>query len=179
MWWNLDETPWHSDTAVGHHAQAMQIAWYLDETTAEQGSLRLIPGTHHPEFNRALFANCGRWDEGRGRLRLEPSEVPGVAIHTQPGDAVMFDNRIYHSALKRKDGRARRNLFFQYMRDPVDELEALGLLRLSVSSRTSDKRPYLYSDRLMAHNLPALRSMAERLRELGVPNPCAPEFLSK
>lgn len=179
MWWNLDETPWHSDTACGLHAPSLQVAWYLDETTAEQGSLRVIPGTHQPEFNRALFANCGCYDEGRGRLRLDPAEVPAVAIQTRPGDAVIFDNRMYHSALKRKDGRGRRNLFFQYARDPGDDLEALGLLRLAVSTRTGDKRPYFYSAELMAHKLPALRSMAERLRELGIPNPCPPEFLAQ
>ena len=115
MWWNVDETPWHYDCAVGTHLPSMQGAWYLDETTAEQGALRVIPGTHHPEFNRALSKNCGSWDgESRGRLRLDPLNVPGaIAVPTRPGDALMFDNRMYHYASKRKDGRGRRNLFIQ------------------------------------------------------------------
>ena len=42
----------------------------------------------------------------------------------QPGDIVMFDNRIYHAAFKRKDGRGRRNLFLNYWPDPLDNIVA-------------------------------------------------------
>ena len=174
MWLNLDETPWHSDCAVGYHIPSLQLGVYLDETTAEQGSLRVIPGTHHPEFNRAMFANFGYFEEeSRGRVRLDPSTTPGaVAIPTQPGDIVMFDNRMYHAAFKRKDGRGRRNLFLNYWPDPQDSIVARAHLIQLAGSAITEKRPYLYSKRLLSFRLPAIDAMVERFKELGIQQVC-------
>ena len=89
--------------------------------TAEQGSLNLLPGTHLPESSDNLFRSYGYFDRSRLRLRLHPREVPGVvSLHTMPGDVVIWDTRSWHSAFKRKDGQARRALFFSLWRSYED-----------------------------------------------------------
>lgn len=99
MWANRDDTPWHTDGQPGRQAVTLKTAVYLDEQDRDLGSLNLIPGSHHPGFSAALFRSCGRWDRGRPRLRLDPHSIPGaVSLRTLPGDVVLWDNRLWHSA---------------------------------------------------------------------------------
>ena len=169
MWANRDDTPWHTDGQPGRQTVTLKTAIYLDEQDKDLGSLNVISGSQHPEFSAALFRSCGHWDRGRPRLRLNPEEIPGaVSLHTRPGDVVLWDNRLWHSAFRRKDGRPRRTLFIGYMPDPQDDLLAVKDLRTTVEAHLNEKQPFVYSTEMMQKAGPGREKMAARLEELGV-----------
>ncbi len=169
MWANRDDTPWHTDGQPGRKIVTLKTAVYLDEQDKDLGSLNLIPGSHHAEFSAALFRSCGYWDRGRPRLRLDPHAIPGaLSLRTRPGDVVLWDNRLWHSAFKRRDGRPRRTLFIGYMPDPEDDLLAVNDLHLTVAAGLSEKQPWVYSREMMKKAGSGRRKMAARLEELGI-----------
>ena len=171
LWSNLNDTPWHSDGQPGREQLSLKTAVYLDEQDEEQGALNVIPGSHHPEYCAAIFRSCGYWDKGRPRLRLEPRNIPGaISLHTRPGDIVLWDNRLWHSAFRRKDGRPRRTMFIGYTPDPQDDLLAISGLRITVRAHLNEDHPYVYSREMMRKGGPLREKMAARLEELGVEN---------
>jgi hypothetical protein len=44
------EAGWHTDDGMG--VSGVKFAAYLDQLTADNGALRLVPGSHHPERTR-------------------------------------------------------------------------------------------------------------------------------
>ena len=169
MWANRDDTPWHTDGQPGRQTVTLKTAIYLDEQDEDQGALNLIPGSHHGEFSAALFRSCGYWDRRRPRLHLDPGAVPGaVSVRTRPGDVVMWDNRLWHSAFRRRDGRPRRTMFIGYMPDPGDDLLAIQELRMTVATGLGDGEPFVYSREMMAMGGAGREKMAARMEELGV-----------
>lgn len=98
------DTSWHSD---GYHAvgKYMKIAFYLDPVTRETGALRVIPGSHRLEH--------GAWQALKARNAqdlwgVEQSQVPSVALESQPGDVVAFNHNLMHSAF---GGNSQRRMF--------------------------------------------------------------------
>ena len=172
IWENRDDTPWHCDQIPGSRVWTAKAAVYLDEAHEDDGALNAIPGTHIPEFNAAIMRSWGRFKGGGSpRLWLEPKEVPGaVSVQTRPGDVVLFQTNLWHSAWRRVDGQPRRNLFIQYFRDPGDDVLALRELRQAVIGALSEERPYLYSAAMIAKGGALREKMASRLEELGVEN---------
>jgi hypothetical protein len=172
IWENRDDTPWHCDQIPGSKVWTAKAAVYLDEAHEDDGALNAIPGTHIPEFNAAIMRSWGRFKGGGSpRLWLEPKEVPGaVSVQTSPGDVVLFQTNLWHSAWRRVDGQPRRNLFIQYFRDPGDDVLALRELRQAVTGALSEERPYLYSAAMMAKGGAPREKMASRLEHLGVDN---------
>ena len=179
LWANRDDTPWHSDGRPGRRVVGVKTSIYLDEQDRDRGALTVIPGSHHPAFCAAIFQAHGYWATAtsRPRLRVDPRAIPGAfAIPTRPGDVVLWDTRLWHTAFKRKDGRPRRALFISYMPDPQDDLLALSDLRATVEGILSNPRaaslgerqPFVYSREMMAKGGPAREKMAGRLEALGV-----------
>jgi len=169
LWSNRDDTPWHSDGNPGRQVKTLKTAIYLDEQSEGQGALNVIPGSHHPEFCAAIFRSCGYWDQGRPRLRLPPDRVTGaVSLRTRPGDVVLWDNRLWHSAFRRQDGKPRRTMFISYAPDPGDDLLALADLRATMRAHLGEKQPYVYDRAMVGAGGDARRRMAERLEALGV-----------
>ena len=169
MWANKDDTPWHTDRQPGYHLQSIKVTYYLDEMTEEQGAIRLLPGTHHRHWNETLFATCGYRDNRRPRLKLDPDDIPGVfVVHTVPGDVFIWDNRLWHAAPQRLDGRTRRALFLNYYPDPGNDESALELMRGDLRDHIRSEGPTLYAPRFLEGGDPIWRHMAERLEALGV-----------
>ena len=175
MWENKDETPWHCDGLPARKTVTLKIALYLDEMDKDSGSLNVIPGSHHPEFSATLFQSCGYWEKGgRPRLRLDKDNIPGaISLHTKPRDIVLWNNHIWHSAFKRKDGLPRRTLFNTYMPDPGNDLLKTLELRNTVKQHRqhlSQDWPYLYNEQMIRDASPMRNKMIKRLKELGVEN---------
>ena len=172
MWENKDETPWHCDGLPARKTVTLKIALYLDEMDEDSGSLNVIPGSHHPEFSATLFQSCGYWEKGsRPRLRLDKDNIPGaISLHTKPRDIVLWNNHIWHSAFKRKDGLPRRTLFIGYTPDPGNDLLEILELRKMVQNHLNEDCPYMYSEEMIRNANPTRKKMIARLEELGIEN---------
>lgn len=174
IWSNMDDTPWHTDGMPGRVRGTVKVTTYLDEMTAEQGSLNLLPGTHLPSCSNNLFKNCGYFDRSRPRLRIPPDQVPGVfSLHTKPGDVAIWDTRLWHSAFKRKDGKARRALFFGFVPDLRGDVFQEEFVRQCIKDHRKEDAPF-YGPNLATCGEPPIRQMVERMEALGVENVAPP-----
>ncbi|MCX6043617.1 MAG: phytanoyl-CoA dioxygenase family protein [Chloroflexi bacterium] len=89
------DTRWHSD---GFHTigKYLKVAFYLDPVTRDSGALRVIPGSHRIDLR-------DNWDARKARESLalwgiEQSQVPAIALESQPGDVVAFNHNLMHAA---------------------------------------------------------------------------------
>ncbi len=109
---------WHTDglrdLAYLRMPQAMfNVGLHLDKVTAQDGGLRLIPGTHRQGFFKMCFAKGYFWDH-----RPDPREV---AVETEPGDLTVHDGRLWHRVQQSpKTGweSLRRSIYVPYQTGP-------------------------------------------------------------
>jgi hypothetical protein len=99
------DTQWHSD---GFHSLGtyLKIALYLDPVKRDSGCLRVIPGSHRVDLK-------GKWDALKARNSkelwgIEQSEVPAIALESEPGDVVAFNHNLMHASF---GGSTRRRMF--------------------------------------------------------------------
>ena len=108
----VGDTKWHSDHHLDTPFHSVKIAFYLDPVTRDTGCLRLIPGSfrHGDAFADALHAVVPISAENRSRevWGIHGSEVPALAIESQPGDMVLFNHKTKHSAW---GGSSKRRMF--------------------------------------------------------------------
>lgn len=106
------DTYWHSDIYGCHFKyRYMKALFYLDTLKADSGALCVIPGSH---LFGDQFANKleGRVWEHEKHLGISKEDVPHVAIETEPGDVIIFDNRLKHATINKTD--SKRRLFSVY-----------------------------------------------------------------
>ena len=119
QYWNSDgnyyvgDTRWHSDGPWPNTVGFFKLAFYIDPVDAASGALRVIPGSHRTGEPYADIIN----DQIRGKGYwggLPGDQIPAVALATQPGDVVLFNQSLKHSAW---GGSNRRRMFtINYMR---------------------------------------------------------------
>ncbi len=130
----VGNTRWHSDGFARTKYRFLKFAFYLDPVTAESGCLRVIPGSHHrrDEYAKALHGVMGgsRMDQTQDALGVSGPEVPAVALETQPGDLIMFNQDLKHASY---GGGTRRRMFTINMSERFDA-EDLDTLRNDVAS---------------------------------------------
>lgn len=104
----VGDTRWHSDGYGGRGGlRHIKIAFYLDALTRATGALRVIPGSHRvgepfaDRVEREIRDSQSLWG-------VAGAEVPAVALETQPGDVVVFNHDLKHSAW---GGSQRRRMF--------------------------------------------------------------------
>ena len=168
-----EEVMWHCDFLPPHvTCKPMKVNLYLDPTRKDDGAMELIPGSHLPELAATVFRNLGHYDPvgGGPRLRPAPSEIPGVAVETEPGDIIVWHNFMWHFAPLHSGGGTRRTIMLQYYRDPGQDIVAQKAIREIVAE--IGKRPgrgcYIFSEQTLADGSPALARMAARYEEIGV-----------
>lgn len=109
----VGDTNWHSDTDWSGKMRGKpprifyKMALYLDPVTATSGALRVVPGSQHygDEFAEALQATLRMAPDKLGVLG---SQVPAIALESNPGDVVVFNQNTKHSAW---GGSNRRRMF--------------------------------------------------------------------
>jgi hypothetical protein len=109
---------WHTDGLrdlfYGRLPQAMyNVGLHFDAIRAEDGGLRLIPGSHRQGFwSMALRKPYFIWH------RPDPEEI---AVETQPGDLTVHDGRLWHRvAVSPRLGwpSLRRSMYVPYQTGP-------------------------------------------------------------
>lgn len=82
----LSDLPWHRDCGLGGHAllcPGFNIGVQLDHASADNGQLHFLAGSHE---------SSGSAPTGR------ESELPTVAIDTEPGDVTVHFGHVFHAA---------------------------------------------------------------------------------
>lgn len=102
-------TKWHRDTDLP--VRSLGFAFYLEPLVADEGALRVLPGSHRPELAAAILDYLNH-----------SSELPGVAVPTAPGDALVFDERVYHAS---RGGGLRRQWRVDFVADAPDPSDRL------------------------------------------------------
>jgi Phytanoyl-CoA dioxygenase (PhyH) len=109
----VGSTGWHSDTDWSGRSRGKpprtfyKLALYLDPVSATTGALRVIPGSHRygdsfaEDLQRAL-------EKPQDTLGLTGDQVPAIALDSNPGDVVIFNQTTKHSSW---GGSSRRRMF--------------------------------------------------------------------
>ena len=88
-------TLWHAndgDPTYGRYLYGARYQWPVFESVkADTGALRVLPGSHLPEFQWQL-----RRADAAGLLE-SIADVGAVVCEVEPGDVVAFDTRVYHA----------------------------------------------------------------------------------
>jgi hypothetical protein len=105
----LGGTPWHTDSR--HAVASVGFAAYLESLDAENGGLRVLPGSHLPDFGEAALAYLTS-----PGANTAVSMLPGYTIATEPGDVIAFDEHLLHAST---GGHSRRQWRVDYVCDPV------------------------------------------------------------
>jgi phytanoyl-CoA hydroxylase len=105
------EKPWHQDKAyfdVSLDAPVVGVWIALDEATAENGCMHLIPGSHHDgpvvHFDRRDWQICDT------DVQVEAD----VMAPLEPGGALLFDGLLHHGTPPNRSAKRRRALQFHY-----------------------------------------------------------------
>ena len=138
----VGDTHWHSDLGwhpsmlggrsqppLAHCYRGLCADMYLDRLTRDTGCLRVLPGSHlldspaqdllapmHMDIAENFLAD-GRIEQ----FDIQPSEVPGYAIESEPGDVVFFSHEIWHGSFGGKPGR--RMIARSYKASPTTDRE--------------------------------------------------------
>ena len=105
------EKPWHQDNAYFNVPPATRVVgvWIaLDEATADNGCMHLIPGSHRsgpaPHFQRRDWQLCD-------------TDIPvaeDVMVPLAPGGCLIFQGLMWHGTPANRSARRRRALQFHY-----------------------------------------------------------------
>jgi len=100
---------------------SVKLAYWLSDVSVEgRGNFKVVPGSH-----------LQNWIEGPPRRDVEWPEPPGaIEVCANPGDAVFFDRRIWHTRTNNYSDVTRKAMFFAYtlrwiaIRDEVAAVQA-------------------------------------------------------
>ncbi|MDQ3640170.1 MAG: phytanoyl-CoA dioxygenase family protein [Actinomycetota bacterium] len=161
---------WHNDH--GPDVAGVKFLAYLEARTADTGALRVLPGSHTPDFDRLLRAY---WSQDPAASGFEGWPVPGVALDTAPGDVVAFDAHLFHSSA---GGEKRLAWAIEYLPWPgLGDQERLHRVRDSINGIVDVAHKDYDRDRWPtwsewaadpARSRPSRQTAIQRLRLLGV-----------
>ena len=108
----------HRDVLRGEY---VSVIVYLEEVTPENGPTIVIPGSHRwsyaPDQSDGIFLDSIAFAEYRGLA------VQAVPILAGPGDLLLFEGVLFHTAQKNTSGKTRASLVLGYR--AVDELNGV------------------------------------------------------
>lgn len=99
LWWHQDWWCWNHPISFERPAAQIAIACYLTDTAAENGALRVLPGSHlrshpvHASLPEAHSDESGAVDHTHPAMRDQPDQVTAAV---SAGDAVAMDYRLLH-----------------------------------------------------------------------------------
>jgi phytanoyl-CoA hydroxylase len=90
----------------------LNIGLHLDRCTADNGGLRLLPGSH----NQGFFAMCFR----KVYFVSHAPDANEVVVETEPGDLTVHDGRLWHrvaASTRIGPSSLRRSMYVPYLTD--------------------------------------------------------------
>ena len=155
------EHEWHTDRANEPHATTYSFHLYLDPVRADTGCLRVIPGSHKPPLHDSLYPDR-RPESGQNAMAdfgVGGTEIPGLAVESDPGDIVFFSQKIYHSVFGKQPGR--RYLKLRFVAPPETDEQIASLMRYGRRNRI-----YRPDDAFLSSDRPRIRAMVDPLLDL-------------
>ena len=170
VYWS--DTQWHGGFGPEEPPSAVydtaKVAMYFDSLKREEGCLRVIPGSHRRPFGEVLvpptkeyWGNKEEKEPAAMPFGVTQEEIPCVALESEPGDVIVFTERIFHSSFGSR--KARLQITAEYNANPTTD-EQIAWLRKEHDRFKWSYHPaesYIDSDR------PRVRRMVSRLVELG------------
>lgn len=170
----VGDTGWHFD-GTHRRVRFIKIAFYLDRLDGASGALRVMPGSHHLDggFRRSLVPReDGPLFDAEHDFGMHGRDLPAVTLATTPGDIVVFNHKIFHSAW---NGSTHRRMFTmnccqRYPEDGLEELQTyLGTFaRFSIDEMVGPAMKRVASARMRRHLEQPMANdfrIAERARE--------------
>lgn len=119
------DSSWH--TRLGPAIPGVAIWVDLERRTAGTGALRLIPGSHVPEYERLLWGYGGAEPGASGFEQPDWPQWPHVVVETEPGDVVAFHAHLFNCA---QGGTPRLTWTIDYLAWPgLGDPERMRLVR--------------------------------------------------
>ncbi len=151
---------WHTDRPNEPHANTYSFHLYLDKVRSDTGALRVIPGSHKPSLHDELLSLNEQADDTSMKVfGLGHTDMPGVAIESDPGDIVFFSQKIYHGVYGMQPGRRYLKLRFAGKLETDEQI---------VSFMRYNKRGLIFrpDDAYIMSVHPRIRAMVDPLLEL-------------
>ena len=144
----VGDSGWHSD---GFHTVGcfLKVALYLDPVTRETGALRVIPGSHRADAH--WHEEAGRVTGSEDELGIPGSEVPAVALESEPGDVLIFNHNLLHSSW---GGSSRRRMFTLNLSRAATNDEEIADLRTYIGVHDRFWLDSLIGDKMLAGATP-------------------------
>lgn len=114
------ESHWHSDIyGAPIEFKHLKLSFYLEPLRADTGAIRVLPGTNSVEHEYATAVRRLTWDSTKleDTFGMDPRELPGVALESDPGDLIIWDFRTIHASY---GGGVRRRLFSVNFRERME-----------------------------------------------------------
>ena len=158
----VGDTPWHGDTEYTEDIRNIKVTMYLDPVARETGCLRVIPGSHRwgsPDYLQGLRPRA--YNPDFLPFGLAPTDVPCWPLETEPGDVLVFTERLLHGSFGGRLGR--HQLVVSFVANPVSDDHLKHMLAFYAKTKYSYRpaKSYVNSDR------PRIRRMVSKLVELG------------
>ena len=160
------DTAWHGrdprKEPPGYSPRAhLRVAMYFDNLNQANGCLRVIPGSHRRPFADRLYPLWSQEeDPTHAPFGVVGTEVPSVWLASQPGDVIVFTERVYHASF---GGKARLQLTSQYGANPATD-EQLAEVRKQADEHKWGFHP---AESSINSDRPRVRRMVSKLVELG------------
>lgn len=153
--------PWHADRVGANAADVgcLKILCYLDETRAERGCLRVLPGSHRAPYHEDLLPILnGKPESVHASFGCAPEDLPSVAVEAQPGDCLFFNQALWHAVFHSFPGR--RYLALKFARRPETDTALACLHHYSAGAAF---RPH---EGFVTHEDERIRQMVDGLSDL-------------
>ena len=128
---------WHPDTRQCHLPMLKSLV-YLQPTTGDHGSLRVIPGSHksplYDDLHRLKMVNSNDKSEILKESGMRSEDIPAYVFCSQPGDVITFNMRLWHAAFCGYEDR--RNCSFAFCSNPKTAEEEEDLKSQLENART-------------------------------------------
>ena len=121
LYWHQDWGRWNDPISLSPWPQQVFLNWYLTDTNAENGCLRLIPGTHRRRIE--LHQHLINAHEGGGYDIKETNEwmfidyPQAIDVPVKAGQLVIGDARLLHATRPNRSSERRTVLLGWYYRD--------------------------------------------------------------
>lgn len=151
------ETTWHHDDVAPDGFTHLKVVFFLDSVRSDTGCLRVLPGTQYPQVREHME----NWYEFHTKRDTYPWPS-AVSLESDPGDAVIFNVKLYHAAFGKTSDR--RGIYMNYYQKPTTTEEEDYVINIYERDASNIGSQY-YTSELFADATPARMKMLSFLKE--------------